>query len=85
MSEHDRPFSPLPEGSLATLAFPWVPSDLAACREHQFRVAAPEVTRVWESDTGYLQRAECICCGRKSPRLDASWWAPVRTGVKSDS
>lgn len=69
-----HPFSPLPEGSLARLAYPWVPSELATCRDHLFRVRAAEVTWVWESDTGYVQRGECQVCGQLSPRLDASWW-----------
>lgn len=71
-----RPGRPLPRpaGALAVLSFPYVPRELEGCREHVFRLEPAMPTRDYESDSGWIQRGECLICGRPTPLLDASWW-----------
>ncbi len=82
----EKPIRPRQAGELAVLSYPYVPKELAGCETHVFRVEEPEPTRVYESQSGYLQRAVCLVCGKVSPRLDASWWlkAPTSLEVPSD-
>lgn len=66
--------APRKAGELAVLSYPHVPRDLESCRHHIFRVKEAEPTRIWQSQSGYLQRAECLVCGKVTERLDSSWW-----------
>lgn len=72
-------FRPRPAGELAMLSYPHLPRELFGCEGHVFRLHAAEPVRVSECQSGYLQRAECLVCGRLTSRMDATWWATPPT------
>ncbi|MFZ5825100.1 MAG: hypothetical protein ACOY94_12305 [Bacillota bacterium] len=67
-------FRPRPAGELAILSYPHLPRELAGCQDHIFQLHEAEPVRVSECQSGYLQRAECLVCGKVTSRMDATWW-----------
>lgn len=75
----NQEFLPRQAGELAVLSHPYLPRELAGCQNHVFRVREPLPTQLHQSQSGFLQKGECLACGRTTSLLDASWWEQTPT------